>query len=156
MKTGASSVRMLTPVRRRFNPKAFSLVEVLVGMVLVMLMCASVFPGLQLITKSAMNTAVRSEAHRLMQAEAERLMSVGYASFTTATEQTITSSIKTTFAPDKSSQFQYPTNQAGRVTFKRRIVAVSETSTTRTLRVEVEWTWQGRNTVISMPIFRSV
>lgn len=156
MKTGASSVRVLTPVRRRANQKAFSLVEVLVTMVLITLMCASVFPGLQLITTSAMNTAIRGEAHRLMQDEAERLISVGYASFTTSDEQTITSSIKTTFGPDKSSQFQYPSNQAGRVTFKRRVVAVADTSTTRTLRVEVEWTWRGKKTVISMPIFRSV
>lgn len=155
MNTGASSNRVVTRTRSRSAQAAFSLPEVIVAMVLVTLMCVSVFPGMQLVSRSAINTAIRSEAHRLMQAEVERLTFGTYSAFTASADQTITSAIKTTFGPDKHQRLQYPSSQAGRVVFTRRVVEVSSTSKSRSLRVEVQWVWQGRAIVISTPLFRS-
>lgn len=135
----------------------FTLVEVMVTVTLVSFLCASAFAGLNLLSRTAMRTAVRSEAYRLMQDKAEQLMAADYTGFTSSSDQTITSSIKTSSVPGTETQFQYPSaGTRGRVTFTRKVVDVSSTSTSKTLRVEVRWTWQGATTTISTPLFRAM
>ncbi len=157
MKTNAASscvVARRTPVATN---SAFTLVEVMIALVLVSMMCASTFAGIQLVSRMAVSSAVRSEAHRIMQAEAERLTSVGYSDFTPSGDQSVVSSLKTTFSPGNQAALEYPpAGTAGRVTFTKRVVNVSTSTTTRTLRVEVQWTWQGKVTVISTPVMRAI
>lgn len=155
VKTGASSNSVVTLPRRRFSRAAFSLPEVMVALLLVSVVCMAVIPGLQLISRTALDGAIRSEAHRLVQAEAERLMSVGFASFQAAADRSVQSCVKTNFKADSSAKYEYPSSSAGRVTFTTRTVEVSSGSTSRTLRVEVQWTWQGKTVVVSTPVFRS-
>lgn len=156
VKPGASSDRKITWLRRRARA-GFSVPEVLIAMVLITLMSAGIFAGLQLVTRAALTSAIRTEAHRLLQAEAEKLLAVGYTNFVASADQPITSSVRTSFGRDKSNQFDYPAplpkEQA--VKFTRRVVLVSSTASSRTLRVEVEWTWLGKKAVISTPLLRT-
>jgi len=125
---------------------------------LISMMCLGVFAGLQQITFSMMNVAIRDEAYHLMQAEAERLLSTDFGSANaTATDQTITSSVKTSYMPTTLAQFAIASdNNLGRITFARRVVSVSSSFSAKTLRVEVEWTWKGRSNLISTPIYRTL
>jgi hypothetical protein len=110
-------------------------------------MCLGVFAGLQQITKAMLSVAARDEAYNLMQAECERLLASDYGSFSaTAADQTITSSLKTSYVSYKpTGTGSVPAlqltgdNNVGRVSFTRRVVQVSSTGSSRTLRVEVEW-----------------
>jgi prepilin-type N-terminal cleavage/methylation domain-containing protein len=150
------TARNYSPARRDRTKSGFTLSEVMIAMVLISIMCLSVFGALQSTSRLALNTAIRSEAHRLMQAEAERLISVDFGSFGSSADQTITSSVKAIFGPNKDAQFALPANNAnGRVSFTRRVIEVSSTSSSKTLRVEVQWTWQGHTSLISTPLFRS-
>ncbi len=134
----------------------FTLAEVMVAMILIALMCLSVLTGLQSITKMTMGVAIRSEAYRVMQAEAERLMQADYGSFQAASEQATVSCFKTTFLPGKQQSLEYPASgPGGRVSFKRSVVEVASTGTTRTLRVQVKWDWQGRTNLVSTLLFRA-
>lgn len=129
----------------------------MVALSLISVMCLAIFAGLNTITDVTVRTVVRSEGQRLLQAEAERLMSVSYGNFTASTsDETIWSSYKTTFKNSTAAALTYPaTSTAGRVQFTRRVVAVSSTTTTRTLRVEVQWQSGGKTLKLTMPIFRS-
>jgi Tfp pilus assembly protein FimT len=135
----------------------FTLGEVMITLCLTALMCVAAFTGLGTISRLTMAVAIRSEADRLMQAESERLTSVDFNSFVaSSSDQTITGSLKTSFLSGNQAQFAYPaTGSSGRVTFTRRAVEVASTSTTRTLRVEVQWTWQDRPSLISTVLLRS-
>jgi prepilin-type N-terminal cleavage/methylation domain-containing protein len=135
----------------------FTLPEVMITMFLISMMCLAVFSGLQQITKAALAVAIRSEAYHLMQAEAERLLDGDYASFAaTTTDQTITSSVKTSYTPSTTPALATSAdNGVGRSTFTRRVVLVSSTTTSKTLRVEVQWTWQGRPYLVSTQLFRT-
>ena len=125
-------------------------------MFLISMMCLSVFAAMQQITKATLALAVRSEAYRLMQAEAERLLSVDYNSFTASGNQTLTSAVKTTYTPTNDAALTLPADNAlGRATFTRRVVSAGSTATSKTLRVEVEWTWQGHANLISTPLYRT-
>lgn len=140
------------------RPKAaFTLPEVMVAMFLISMMCLSVFVALQQITKAALAVALRDEAYHLMQAEAEQLLSSDYSSFVATTaDQTIASSVKTSYTPSTVTALTLTSdNGVGRVTFTRRAVQVASTTSTRTLRVEVQWTWQGKSNLISTQLFRS-
>ncbi|HTO04943.1 MAG TPA: prepilin-type N-terminal cleavage/methylation domain-containing protein, partial [Opitutus sp.] len=109
--------------RMRNRVSAFSLVEVVVAMVLISTLCISIFASVSLISKLAMNAAIRTEAYRLAQAEAERLESVGFIHAAAYSGETIISSLKTTSRRSSEAQFAYsPTNASGRVTFVRRVV----------------------------------
>lgn len=144
------------------NPSVtgFTLPEVMITMFFISVMCLGVFVGLQQITFAMMSVAIRDEAHHLMQAEAERLIASDYTSATaTASDQTITSSVKTSYMrlnPTVAPALIVPTdNDPGRITFTRRVVAVASTASSKTLQVEVEWTWRGRANKISTPILRT-
>lgn len=138
------------------NSAGFTLAEVIITMFLISMMCLSVFAAMQQITKATLALAIRSEGYRLMQSEAERLLSIDYTSFTSSGNQTITSAVKTTYTPSSDAALSLPADNAlGRATFTRRVVAVSNTATSKTLRVEVEWTWQGHSNLISTPLFRT-
>jgi prepilin-type N-terminal cleavage/methylation domain-containing protein len=148
---------MSRPVRTPKKNAAFTLPEVMITMFLISMMCLAVFAGLQQITKAALAVAVRSEAYHLMQAEAEQLLAGDFTSFAaTAADQTITSSVKTSYLPNTTAALGISTDNAvGRTTFTRRVVAVSSTATSKTLRVEVQWTWQGRPYLVSVQLFRT-
>lgn len=135
----------------------FTLGEVMITLCLTAMMCVAAFTGLGTVTRLTMAVAIRSEADRLMQAEAERLTSVDFASFVaSSSDEAITGCLKTSFQSGNQAQFDYPaTSNSGRVTFARRVVEVASTSTTKTLRVEVQWTWQDRPSLISTLLFRS-
>lgn len=152
----------MTREQPHFRPRlslsscGFTLVEIVVTLFLVALLCIAAFAGMQTLSRMTMGIALRSEAHRHLQAEAERLTSASFESFTASSDQPLTSSFKTTYAPSTQAQFAYPTTgAAGRTVFVRRVVAVDSTSTSRTLRVEVQWTWQGRTSLVSTLLFRS-
>ncbi len=135
---------------------AFTLMEVMITMFLMSVLCLGVFVGMQQVTKAMMNVAIRDEAYHLMQAEAERLLSSDYTSFNASAAQTITSAVKTTILPNSVAQFGFTGDNAiGRVTFTRQVVAVASTSSSKTLRVQVQWTWQGRTNTVSVPLFRN-
>ncbi len=144
--------------RRRIANKnaAFTLAEVVITMFLMSLTCLGIFAGMQQITKAMMAVALRDEAYHLMQAEAERLLATDYTSFTaTASDQSITGAAKTTYLPSTAAKFGITSDNAlGRATFTRRVVQVSSTTTSRTLRVEVQWTWQGRSQTITTTLLR--
>lgn len=147
---------MVRTTPRKKSDGGFTLVEVMIAMMLIALMCLSVLTGLRSITDMTMGVAVRSEAYRVMQAEAERLTQIDYDSFQASGDQTTTSCLKTTFLPGNQNKFDYPANgSGGRITLTRRVVEVSSTDTTKTLRVEVRWTWQGRTNLISTLLFRA-
>lgn len=134
----------------------FTLTEVMITMLLISMMCIGVFAGLRQISKAMLAVAVRSEAHRVLQAEAERLLSTDFTSFTASAPETITSSVKPSYVPSKASAFTLPPgNAAGRVKFTREVIAVASSDTSRTLRVEVRWTWQNQPNVVSSPLFRT-
>lgn len=145
------------PARKNASPKSgFTLAEVMIALLLISAMCLSVFSGLHMISKWTLHTAIRSEAHRLMQAKAEELLAGTYAGFTAQANEAVTSSIKTTFNAGTQAQFAYPANNSGtRVSFTRRVVGVASTTTSQTLRIEVSWAWQGQSYLISCPLFRS-
>lgn len=141
--------------RQSKNAAGFTLIEVMITMALISLMCLGVFVGLQQITRAMMTVAVRDEAYHLLQAEAERLLTADYSAFTASGNQTITSAVKTTYSPSSAARFTLPTdNASGRIAFTRRVVEVANTSNTRTLRVDVTWTLNGRTNTISAPLFR--
>ena len=125
----------------------FTLSEVIITMFLLSVMCLGVFVGLQQVTKAMMAVAIRDEAYHLLQAEAERLLSADYTSFTnTSADQVITSAVKTSFTPSAAAQFSTGTSDgSGRIAFTRRVVSVASNATSRTLRVEVEWSFAGRS-----------
>lgn len=125
-------------------------------MFLISMMCLSVFAGLQQITKTALNVAIRDEAYHLLQAKAEQLIDGTYANFVpTTTDQTITSSVKTSYAPSKTGALAITADNAvGRVTFTRRVVNVATDAVSTTLRVEVQWTWDKRTSIISSQLLR--
>lgn len=133
---------------------AFSLPEVMVAIVVISMVCLTVFSGLYLVSRMALNNAVRSEGFRIMQAEAERLTSIDFFSLGAVSDQTIQSCVKTGFRPGREAQFQYPSDNSGRVTYTRRVVEVASSSSSKSLRVEVQWTWQSKTTLISVPILR--
>lgn len=140
---------------RQSKTTGFTLIEVMITMFLISMMCLGVFVGLQQITKAMMTVAVRDEAYHLLQAESERLLTADYTAFTASGNQTITSAVKTTYAPSDAAQFTLPNDHAaGRITFTRRVFEVGSTPGTRTLRVDVTWTLNGRTTTISAPLFR--
>lgn len=154
--------RTLSPVmrhlrsNRRSSVEGFTLVEVIISMVLISVMCLSVFVGLNQMTKNAMAVALRNEAYHLMQAEAERLLQGDYFAFDVVPAATIQSSVKTTYAPSALAKFALGAdNAAGRVTFTRRVVSLASTASSKTLQVEVEWTWQGRPNAIATPLYRT-
>lgn len=123
-------------------------------MVVISLVCMVIFPGMYLVSRLALNNAVRSEGFRLMQAEAEHQTSLDFFSLGAYPDQLITSCVKTSFRPNKEARFDYPAESDGRVTYTRRVVSVAATTTSKTLRVEVQWTWQGQSNLISVPILR--
>ncbi len=154
----ASVLNMSDQARVTNNQRlGFTLGEVMITLCLTAMMCVAAFTGLATISRLTMAVAIRSEADRLVQAEAERLTSVDFTSFVeSSADETITASLKTSFLSGNQAQFAYPaTSNSGRVTFTRRVAAVASTSTTKTLRVEVQWTWQGRPSLISTVLFRS-
>lgn len=120
------------------------------------MMCLSAFAGLQLISRLTLDIAARSEAQRVLQTEAERLNAADFSSFVASDAVTITSCLKTTFRAGSQAQFALSSDHAaGRVTFTRRVVEVSSTSTSRTLRVDVTWTTQGTSHTDSVLLFRA-
>jgi hypothetical protein len=129
----------------------------MITMFLISMVCLGVFVGLRQITRAAMAVAVRDEAYHLMQAEAELLLSGDYTGFVATTvDQNITSSVKTSYAPSTVAALTLTAdNGIGRTTFVRRVVEVASTDTSRTLRVEVQWTWQGQPNLISAQLFRT-
>lgn len=134
----------------------FTLSEVMVTMFLISMMCLGIFAGLQQISRAMMAIAIRDEGYHLLQAKAEQLLGGTYASFAASSDQSITSEVKTSFNPSTTAALTLPSdNAAGRITFTRRVVAVAASDTSKTLRVEVQWAWQGRTTVISSPLFRT-
>lgn len=137
----------------------FTLTEVIITMVLIAVMCLGVFAGLQQITKATLGVALRNEAYHHLQQEAERLLTADYSDFTASSSDTkIPSAVKTSYSRSNVDPLKvtgFADNKAGRVTFTRRVVAVSNTATSRTLRVEVEWTWQARPFRISTPVYRN-
>lgn len=144
--------------RRQLRSRTgFTLVEVMVSLTLISMMCLAVFKGLGTMSQVAISTGVRSEGQRLLQAEAERLMSVSYGNFVASTaDETIYSSFKSIFKSSTAAALTYPTSgNTGRFPYTRRVVAVSSTTTTRTLRVEVQWPWNGKTTKLTMLILRS-
>lgn len=149
---------MSQSLRSATRKNGFTLVEVMVSMFLISMLCLGAFVGLQQISRSALSIAVRDEAYHLMQAKAEELLQGSFANFAASADQTITSSIKTTFLPSgKIAAFTLPTdnnNTASRAVYTRRVVAVASTGNTTTLRVEVQWTWMKRSYLISTPLFR--
>jgi prepilin-type N-terminal cleavage/methylation domain-containing protein len=154
VKTGFSSDSSVRGASASKHDAAFSLPEVMVAMVVISLVCLSVFSGMYLISRLALNNAVRSEGFRLMQAEAEHLTSLDYFSLDASPDELITSCVTTSFRPSREAQFDYPSDAAGRVTYTRRVVNVASTGTSKTLRVEVQWTWQSKTNLISVPILR--
>ena len=148
-----SMTQSQTAIKRRAG---FTLSEVMITLCLTAMMCVSIFAGLQNISRLTMAVSSRSEAKRLMQAEAERLISVEFGSFAASADQLITSCFRTSYVPGSEAQFAYPASgTTGRVIFTRRVVAVDATSTTKTLRVEVQWMSQGRTNTVSTPVFRA-
>lgn len=142
--------------RHHRKHSGFTLIEVMIAMVLIAMMCLSVFVALRQITNTAMAVAVRNEAYHLMQQQAEQLLAGTYADFSTVAEQDITSAVKTSFAPSTTPALVLPAdNASGRITFKRQVVSVASTATSKTLRVEVDWTWQGHANEISTLLFRA-
>lgn len=135
----------------------FTLMEVMVSMFLMSLLCLGIFASMQQVTKAMMAVALRDEAYHLMQAEAERLLCSDYSSFVSSSDQTITSALKTSYFPDSGTPALQTSsdNNVGRVTFTRRVVDVSSTSSSKTLRVEVQWTWDGRTATVSVPLYRT-
>lgn len=125
-------------------------------MFLISMMCLSVFAGLQQITKVALAVALRNEGYHHLQQESERLLNTDYSSFIATTQDTtIKSAVKTSYSPSGAAQMAITSDNAtGRVNFTRRVVEVASTTTTRTLRVEVTWTWQGRSNTITTQLFR--
>ncbi|PTX91387.1 prepilin-type N-terminal cleavage/methylation domain-containing protein [Opitutus sp. ER46] len=146
--------------RRSRQPSSnagFTLAEVIVAMFLISLMCLSVFAGLQQITKSMLSVAVRSEGYHLLQAESERLLASDFDTFVASADQTITSSVKTSYAPSKVAPLTITgDNAVGRIRFTRRVVQVESTGASRTLRVEVEWKWDKRTQIISTLLYRNL
>lgn len=141
--------------RQSKSTAGFTLIEVMITLFLISLMCLGVFVGLQQITKAMMTVAVRDEAYHLLQAEAERLLTADFSAFTASGNQTITSAVKTTYSPSNAAKLTPPSDNAvGRTTFTRRVVQVENTPTSRTLRVDVTWTLNGRTTTVSAPLFR--
>lgn len=132
---------MPAPRRIARSRAGFTLTEVMIALTLVAVMSLAVFAGTQTITQVAVRTAIRNEAERLLQGEAERMMSVSYGNFiASTTDETIYSSFRTTFRNSTAAALTYPTSgTSGRTEFTRRVVQVSSTSTSRTLRVEVQW-----------------
>ena len=147
---------MLRPGKATRKNAGFTLVEVMVTMLLISILCLGVFAGMQQITKTAMAVAIRNEAYHLMQADAEQLLSGDYSSFVpTNADETITSAVKTSYMPSTAAQFAFTAdNPLGRTTFTRRVVSVASSDTSRTLRVEVQWSWQGQTNLISTVLYR--
>lgn len=157
MQTSISSYPSAQRQRSRRSITGFTLVEVVVALVLISMLCVSIFASIHLISKLALNSAIRVEAYRLAQAEAERLESVGFASAAAYTDQVLSSSLKTAFRRSTENRFEYsPTNASGRVTFTRRVVDLGSTSTMKNFQVEVDWTWQGQKSKrpVSLHILR--
>lgn len=128
----------------------------MIALVVIAFTIMSITGALHTVSKWTLATAVQNEADRLMQAEAERLMSAPYSDIAASGDETIHSSVATSFRPGTEAQFSYPAGDpAARVAFVRRVVDVATTSTSKQLRVEVEWTWQGRSRLVSAPLFRS-
>jgi hypothetical protein len=48
-----------------------------------------------------------------------------------------------------------PDNNVGRITFKRQVSAVAVTDTSKTLRVDVTWTWLKQANTVSLTLFRT-
>lgn len=158
----SAAMPLRTP-SKKLSVAGFTLPEVMITMFFISVMCLGTFVGLQQVTLAMMNVAIRDEAYHLMQAEAERLTATDYGSASaTASDQSITSSVKSSFIRFRDGavpQFTITTdNDPGRITFTRRVVQVSSTSTSKTLRVEVQWTWPtgGRTNLISCPVFRTL
>jgi type II secretory pathway pseudopilin PulG len=133
-----------------------TLPEVMIALLIVAAMCLTVFGGLNMVSKWALHSAISSEAQRLLQAEAERLLSVPYAHFVAGADETSTSSVGTTFLAGMQPRLSYPPTRPGaRVSFTRRVIAVASTATSRTLRIEVAWTWHGGSHVVATPLYRA-
>ncbi len=133
-----------------------TLPEVMIALLVVSSVCISVFAGLSTMSRWALHSAIQSEAHRLLQEEAEQLLGGGYAGFVASPDESITSSVRTTFLPGAQPRFTPPADGSGaRVNFTRRVVEIDSTETSRALRVEVEWTWQGRAYSVVCPLFRA-
>jgi hypothetical protein len=129
---------------------------VVIALFVISFMILSVSGGLHTVSSWTLATAIQNEADRLLQAEAERLMSAPFVSVGASSDESIVSSVKTSFGASTQAQFSYPTGDpSARVAFTRRVVDIATTPTSRHLRVEVEWTWQGRDRLISSPLFRS-
>jgi Tfp pilus assembly protein PilV len=157
VQTGISSFSRARFRRVSDRQSGFSLVEVVLSMVLVSTLCISIFVSINLISKLAMDSAIRTEAYRLAQAEAERLESVGFGSVAAYPNETIISSLKTSTGRSTDAQFAYSaTNASGRVEFVRRVVDLGSTSSMKNLQVEVEWTWMGKKprSPISLVVLR--
>lgn len=157
---------MKRPSRKRRQNSAFTLVEVMITMFLISMMCLSVFAGLQQITKTALSVAIRDEAYHLMQDKAEQLLSVPFANFDAAADETIVSSVKASYVPDmKIDALALPAdndNKTPRVSFTRSVTKVASTNmpASTTLRVQVTWTWpkqdaQRRTYVVSTLLYRT-
>ncbi len=141
--------------RQSKNTVGFTLVEVMITLFLISLMSLGVFVGLQQITRAMMAVAARDEAYHLLQAEAERLLTADYGAFTASGNQTITSALKTSYTPSSDAKFVLPAdNASGRMAFTRRVVELASTPSTRTLRVDVSWSLNGRNSTVSTRLFR--
>jgi len=142
--------------KRRIRSLGLTLPEVTVALFIISFAIMSIAGALHTVSKWTLATAIQNEADRLMQAEAERLMSAPYDVISASGDETILSSVATSFRPGTQEQFSYPADGAGaRVTFVRRVVNVATTSMSKQLRVEVEWTWQGSSRLVSAPLLRS-
>lgn len=138
------------------NNDGFSLGEVMIALFCISLLCLGIFAALQQISGTMMAIAIRDEAYHLMQAKAEQLLSGDYADFTASADESITSAVKTNFHASTAAALALPANNAnGRITFTRRVIQVSSTTSSRTLEVEVDWTWGGRSASVSTPLFRT-
>jgi len=141
-------------IRRGEKRQAFSLVEVMVTLALCALMCVAAFGALQMVTRISYQTAARTEAGRVLQAEVERLNSVDYSGFVASSTQTIQGSLNSTFAEGSQPRFTY-FSAASPVRFSRTVIEVASSAASRTLRVEVSWELQGRPSRLSATILRA-
>lgn len=132
-----------------------TLPEVMIALLVVSGMCLTVFGGLNMVSKWSLLAGIRGEAGRLVQEEAERLLAVPFNEFVASGNETVGSSVHTTFRPGTQAQFTPPAAGTGaRASFTRRVVEVAATPRSRTLRIDVAWTWLGENYAISCPLFR--
>jgi len=154
MKTVSSTPRAAR-LASLYSRSGLTLPEVMMALLVVSGLCLTVFGGLNMVSKWSLLAGIRGEAGRLVQEEAERLLAVPFTDFVASADETLGSSVHTTFRPGTQAQFAHPASGTGaRASFTRRVVEVAATPRSRTLRIDVAWTWLGEDYAISCPLFR--